>query len=162
MPNLVVNEGNSVLTGKSHLWTMKMQRFLRWKKSVQLLLKTWKGVIILENVACPLCTHPQRRAGPVTETTYSAVSRAPESGWKWNLAPISAPSQDTPQSLQQHPPKPQSCLFNSNIRSGSGKKPARYEDTVKSFTGTKCRLIEKSCGGKKSTSQVEVPGLFLL
>lgn len=55
-----------------------------------------KGAIIPENVASPLCTHSQKTPGPVTETTYSAVSRALESDCKWNLAPMSAPSRDTP------------------------------------------------------------------
>lgn len=119
-----------------------------------------KGVIIPENVASPLCTHTQKRPGPVRKTTYSAVSRAQKVTASETWLPRGHSAKTPHRSLQQHPPEPQSCLFNSSIRSGSGKKSARYEDTVRSFTGTKCRLIEKSCTGKKSISQVEVLGLF--
>lgn len=153
MSNLVVNEGNSVLTRKSHLWTTKMQRFLRGKKSLQLLLKTWKGSLFLK-------THTQKRPGPVTESACSAVSRAQKVTASETWFPWGHSAKTPHWSLQQHPSEPQSCLFNPSIRSGSGKKSARYEDTVRSFTGTKCRLIEKSCSGKKSISQVEVLGLF--
>lgn len=44
--------------------------------------KDMKGVIIPENVASPSRTHCQKTPGPVTETTYSAVSRASESDCK--------------------------------------------------------------------------------
>lgn len=38
-----------------------------------------KGAIISENMASLLCTRTQKRPDSVTETTYFAVSRAPES-----------------------------------------------------------------------------------
>lgn len=55
-----------------------------------------KAVIISANVTSPLRIHTQRRPAPVRATTYFAVSRAPESDWGWNLAAVSAPSQETP------------------------------------------------------------------
>lgn len=56
VPNILVNEGNSVLTGKSRLWTMKMQRFPTGTKSFQLQLKGLKGSLSLKMWPLPYAT----------------------------------------------------------------------------------------------------------